>query len=201
MFIFVIRESGNGDDKIQDYENVPSIFCPQTAPDHAQLECGVELGGIIGLILIDEDQSTPSLVDLQTRSFWTTKIAATPNVWWVVKDTRGTYPGGTPIEEEGYGKTPTLRTGADHEANLENRGVLSNRTFWAIVNQTNKWNAIFVTNGNIGHYIEDASVFAKMVIDQNIKSSERMQINMKWSDDLSNPVVFDATPMIDLITS
>ena len=174
-----------------------SIFCPQTASDHIQLECGVELGGIIALILIDEDQDTPSLIDLQTLSFWVTKLGVTPNVWWRVKDTRGTYAGGTPIEEEGYGKTPTLRTGADHEANLENRGVLSNRTFWAIVNQTNKWNAIFVTNGSIGHYVEDVSVYAKMVIDQSIKSGERMQINMKWCDDLSNPVVFDATPMVN----
>ncbi len=179
---------------------MPSIFCPQTAPDHVQLECGVELGGIVGLILIDEDQDTYSFIDLSTRSFWTTKLNTTPNVWYAVKDTRGTYAGGTPIEEEGYGKTPTLRTGADHEANLENRGVLSNRNFWATINQSNKWDVIFVTNGNIGHYAKDVSVYAKMVIDQSIKSGERMQINMKWSDDLSNPVVFDATPMVDLFT-
>jgi hypothetical protein len=179
---------------------VASIFCPQTAPDHVQLECGVELGGIIAAIYIDEDID-PTLTDLSTRSYWVTKLAATPTQWWVVKDTRGTYPGGTPVEEEGYGKTPTLRTGADHEMNLEVRGVLSNRTFWAIVNQTAKWNVIFITNGNVGHYVQDVSVYAKQVIDQNIKTSERMQVNHKWSDDLSNPVVFDATPMLDLFTN
>lgn len=177
-----------------------SIFCPQTAPDFVQLECGVELAGIIAIIYIDDDQATPTLTDLSTRSFWTQKLAATPNVWWPVKETRGSYPGGTPVEEEGYGKTPTLRTGADHEFNAEVRGILSNRNFFAIVNQTNKWNVIFVTNGNIGHYIEDVSVFAKMVADQGIKTGERWSINHKWSDDLSNPVVFDASPMVDLFT-
>lgn len=177
-----------------------SIFCPPSAPDHVLLDCGVELGGVIGIIYIDEDQPTPSLTDLSTRSFWVTKLNTTPNVWYPVKETRGTYPGGTPVEEEGYGKTPTLRTGADHELNAEGRGVLANRNFWAIINQTQKWNMIFITNGNLGHYVEDVSVYAKQVIDQNIKTSERMQINHKWSDDLSNPVVFDASPMIDLFT-
>lgn len=177
-----------------------SIFCPQTAPEHVQLECGVELAGLVAIIYIDDDQATPSLTDLSTRSFWLNRINATPNVWWVVKDTRGTYPGGTPVEEEGYGKTPILRTGADHEFNAEVRGVLNNRTFWAIINQTAKWNAIFITNGNIGHYVEDVSAYAKFVVDQNIKTSERVSINHKWSDDLSNPVVFDASPMIDLFT-
>lgn len=177
-----------------------SIFCPQTAPEHAQLDCGVELGGVIALVIIDKDQS-PTLTDLSTRSYWTTKLAATPNVWWVVKDTRGTYPGGTPVEEEGYGKTPTLRTGADHEANLEVRGVLNNHTFWAIINQTDKWNVILITNGNLGHYATDVSIYAKQMIDQNIKTSERQQVNLKWSDDLSNPIVFDASPMLDLYTN
>ncbi len=177
-----------------------SIFCPQTAPDHVQLECGIELGGIIAAVYIDRDQA-PNITDLSTASYWNTKIAATPNVWWVVKDTRGTYPGGTPVEEEGYGRTPTLRTGADHEMNLEVRGILNNRNFWAIINQTSKWNVIFITNGLTGHYVEDVSVYAKQMIDQNIKSSSRMQVNHKWSDDLSNPVVFDASPMVALYTN
>jgi hypothetical protein len=165
-----------------------------------QLECGVELGGVIAVIYIDDDQPTPSLTDLSTRSFWTQKLAATPNVWLPVKDTRGSYPGGNPVEEDGYGKTPTIRTGADHEMTLEVRGILNNRNFWAVVNQTDKWNMIFITNGNIGHYIEKVSVFAKMVADQSIKSGERWSVSHKWSDDLSNPVVFDASPMVDLYT-
>lgn len=179
---------------------MPSIFCSTTAPDHVQLECGVELGGIIAVIYIDDDQPSYSKTDLETRSFWLSKITATPNIWWVVKETRGSYAGGTPVEEEGFGKVATLRTGADHEFNTEVRGVLQNRSFFAALNQTNKWNAIFITNGNIGHYVEDVSVYAKQVVDQGIKTGERMSVNHKWTDDLSNPLVFDASAMLDLYT-
>lgn len=152
------------------------------------------------MIYIDRDQ-TPTLTDLSTLSYWNTKLAQTPNVWWRVQDTRGTFPGGTPIEEEGYGRVPTLRTGADYTLDIEARGVLNNRSFWAIINQTAKWNVIFVTNGNIGHYVEDVSVFATPVIDQNIKSSERWKVNHKWSDDMSGPVIFDTTAMVNLINN
>jgi hypothetical protein len=173
---------------------VASQFCDVTVADFVQFECGTELGGIVAMALIDADQS-PSKIDLQTLSFWNTKLAASPQKYWVIKDTRGTYPGGTPIEEEGYGKTPTVRTGADHEGTIEVRGVEDNRNFWASVNQTAKWNVVFITNGELGLYVEDVSVYAKIVIDQSIKSSVRWMVSLKWSDDMSNPLTFDASPL------
>lgn len=173
---------------------MPSVFCEQNLPDWVQKECGTELGGIIAFALIDKDQA-PSKTDLETLSFWNTKVNASPAFYHIIKDTRGSYPGGTPVEEEGYGKTPTIRTGADHEANLEVRGVLLNRSFAAVANQTDKWNVAFVTNGEIGIYIEDVSVYAKLIVDQNIKSTTRWGFNFKWSDDLSNPLIFDASPL------
>jgi hypothetical protein len=176
-----------------------SHFCDVSVPDFVQLECGTELGGIVAIALIDANQS-PSKIDLQTKSFWQSKLAASPQKYWVIKDTRGQYPGGTPVEEEGYGKTPTVRTGADHEATLEVRGVEDNRSFWATVNQTAKWNVVFITNGDLGFYIENASVFAKMVIDQSIKSSIRMSVSVKWSDDMSNPLPFEAEPLSTIFT-
>ncbi len=176
-----------------------SQFCDVSVPDFVQLECGTELGGIVAIALIDADQS-PSKIDLQTLSFWQTKLSASPQKYWVVKDTRGTYPGGTPVEEEGYGKTPTVRTGADHESTVEVRGVEDNRSFWATVNQTAKWNVVFITNGDLGLYIEDASVYAKVVIDQSIKSSIRMSVSIKWSDDMSNPLTFEAAPLSSIFS-
>lgn len=177
-----------------------SVFCTQTVPDFVQLECGTELGGIIAFALIEKDVD-PSLTDLQTKSWWTQRTAASPQTVWIIKETRGSYAGGTPVEEEGYGRTPTIRTGADHEANAEVRGILNNRSFWAVINQTDKWNVAFFTNGFIGHFVRDVSVYAKQVIDQNIKSSSRQGVNFKWSDDLSNPVVFDASPLESILTN
>lgn len=179
---------------------MPTVFCDVVVPDFAQLECGSELGGIVALVLIDKDE-TPSEIDLRTKSYWVTKLNTSPTKWWMVKDTRGSYPGGTPVEEEGYGKTPTLRTGADHEANLEVRGVLNNRNFWASVNQTDKWNVIIITNGDIGFYVTDVNIYGKPVVDQSIKSTTRYAVNLKWSDDLSNPFTFDTTAMASLYTN
>ena len=177
-----------------------SVFCSQTLPDFVQRECGTELGGIIAFALIDRDLA-PSLTDLSTLSYWTQKIAASPQKIWPVTDTRGSYPGGTPVEEEGYGKVVSIRTGADHEANIEVRGIESNRSFSAVVNQTDKWNVAFITNGGLGLYVEDVAVFMKVVIDQNIKSTVRWGVNFKWADDMSNPVVFDATPMSSIFNN
>lgn len=176
-----------------------SIFCNVTVPDYIQELCGSELGGIVAMALIDSAE-TPSKIDLQTLSFWKTKVAASPNKYWVIKDTRGSYGGGTPVEEEGYGKVPTLRTGADHEAKVEVRGVEDNRSFWASVNQTAKWHVVLITNGELGLYARDVSVFAKIVVDQSIKSSIRWEVSLKWSDDMSNPLTFDASAL-DVIFS
>lgn len=171
-----------------------SIFCDIDVPDYIQELCGSELGGIVAIALIDADQS-PGKIDLQTLSFWNTKLSASPQKYFVVKDTRGSYPGGTPVEEEGFGKVPTLRTGADHEGTVEVRGVEENRAFWASVNQTAKWNVVFITNGELGLYAEDVSVYAKIVIDQSIKTSIRWNVSFKWSDDMSNPLTFDASAL------
>jgi hypothetical protein len=179
---------------------MPSVFCSQTLPDFVQRECGIELGGIPAFALIDRDQS-PSETDLYTLSWWQQKIAASPQKVWPVTDTRGSYAGGTPTEEEGYGKVPTIRTGADHEANAEVRGVLGNRNFSAIVNQTAKWNVAFITNGEIGLYVEDVSVYMKLIVDQGIKSTARWGVNFKWSDDLSNPLVFDASALDSIFSN
>jgi hypothetical protein len=177
-----------------------SVFCQRDLPDFVQKECGTELGGIIAIALIDRDQN-PSKIDLQTLSFWVTKTSASPQKYWVITDTRGSYPGGTPTEEEGYGKVSTIRTGADHEANIEVRGIDSNRDFWAIVNQTDKWNVVFITNGEQGLYFEDVSVYAKIVVDQNIKTTVRWSVNFKWSDDMSNPLIFDASPLDSIFSN
>lgn len=172
-----------------------SVFCNVQHPEFVQLDCGTELGGIVAIALINADEA-PTLANLREASFWTSKINASPQKYFVITDTRGSYPGGTPVEEEGYGRTPTLRTGADHEATVEVRGVLANRGFMAGVNQTATWHAVLVTNDGIGHYLEDASIYAKMMIDQSIKSTERWSMSIKWSDDLSNPEVFVAPSAI-----
>jgi hypothetical protein len=171
------------------------LFCGINVPDFVQLECGTELGGIVAVAIIDGDEA-PTLEQLRETSFWTAKLAASPQKYRVIKETRGTYPGGTPVEEEGYGIVPTLRTGADHEVTFEVRGVYDNRNFWAGVNQTSKWGFVWVTRSGDGRYVSGASIYAKIMDDQSIKSTSRWSVSAKWSDDLSNPEVFHAPTSI-----
>lgn len=166
-------------------------FCGVSVPDFQQLECGSELGGFPAFALIDGDEA-PTLEQLREKSFWTAKLAASPQKYRVIKDSRGSYPGGTPVEEEGYGIASVIRTGADHEATLEVRGIEGNRNFWAGVNQTASWNLVLVTRSKKAIYIEGASVYAKLIVDQSIKSTLRWNVSIKWSDDLSNPQEFTA---------
>lgn len=166
-------------------------FCGVSVPDFQQLECGSEPGGIVAMALIDSDEA-PTLEQLRERSFWQAKLAATPQKYRLIQDTRGSYPGGTPTEEDGYGIVPTIRTGADHEATVEVRGIDENRNFWAGVNQTAKWNAVLVTRSLKAFYVEGASIYSKLMIDQSIKSTLRWNVSIKWSDDLSNPPEFTA---------
>lgn len=167
------------------------IFCYEDVPDYIQFDCGLELGGIVGIGLINGDE-TPDTADLEDPAQWETWVGEDPQLYFPIQDTRGSYPGGTPVEEEGFGTVPTLRTGADHEATVEVRGVEDNRAFWAGVNRRSKWHALLVTKSGLMLYLRDASVYAKVIIDQSIKSQIRWNVSIKWTDDLSNPEVLTA---------
>lgn len=172
-----------------------SAFCNVEVPDFIPLDCGTELAGFPWMAIIDSDQS-PTIEQLREPSFWTGKLAASPTKYRLISDARGSYPGGTPVEEEGFGTVPILRTGADHEIQWEVRGILQNRNFFAGINQTQKWSIVAVTRGLIGLYIQNASIYGTPEIQQSIKTTARWKISTKWSDDLSNPVVFSAPPTI-----
>jgi hypothetical protein len=166
-------------------------FCSTTSADYVQFECGSELGGIVGLGIIGSSQN-PSDANLEDPDYWNNVINDSPQYFFNIKDTRGSYPGGTPIEEEGFGLVPTQRTGADHEAIIEVQGVDANRNFWAMVNQTTKWHAVLVSASGVMLYLRDASIYAKIMVDQSIKSRIRWNVSVKWSDNLSNPSVLSA---------
>src|SRR6188768_1290263 len=103
-------------------------ICEVEVDDFVPLDCGLELGGIVGLGLIHSNES-PTTAELEDPAFWEAAFDDSPQRYWNIPDTRGSYPGGTPTEEEGYGKNSTRRTGADHEATVETEGIRANRDF------------------------------------------------------------------------
>jgi hypothetical protein len=174
---------------------MPSVFCDVNVPEFVQNNCGIEQAGIIALGLIKGSEE-PTLANLREASFWTSKLSASPQLYFVINDTKGSYTGGTPVEQPGYGRRSVLRTGADHEANVSVLGVEDNYQFMGAVNQNLDWKVVFVTNSGIAFYAIDVSIYAKPVIEEDIKVPLRWDFNFKWSDDLSNPQQFTAPATI-----
>lgn len=174
------------------------IYCDQETPDYVQFECGSELGGIVGVGLIAPDQS-PSEVNLEDEAWWTNGVSSSPQIAWIIKDTRGTLAAGTPTEEEGFGLVPTQRTGDDRELTFEVQGVADNRDFWASVNKRTNWKLVYITASGTGFYVENVSLYGSEMIEQSIKTRMRWSVSAKWSTDMTPALPFEAPE--DLFTS
>lgn len=184
------------------------LFCDEDQPDYVQLECGSELGGIIaiGLIAPGEvvgENDTEKVINLEEETFWSGGIGSSPQTMWVIKDTRGNLPAGTPTEEEGFGLIPTERTGDDRELTFEALGIMNNRDFVAATNKKRGWGLVYVTAGkdtSTGGYeaffVENVSVYMSDLIEQSIKTRKRWAGSAKWSTDMTPGLPFIAPASI-----
>ena len=164
-----------------------TTFCDSDVPDYVQRECGTDFAGIVGFALIDVDQD-PNQATLESSVTWGD---TSPQLYYVIKNTRGEYNGGSPTEEEGFGTESTRVTGADHTATIEVEGLLENRDFWEGVNRR-KWKVALVTAGGLMYYIsKPVSVYAKINNQRSTKGMAFWSIDLKWQD-FSNPEVFTA---------
>lgn len=163
------------------------VFCDIDIPDYVQKECGIERAGVVAIALIDTDQN-PTDANLESATYWTTVLAASPPTHHKILQTRGEYAGGQPTEEDGFGRESTQVTGADHEATIEVEGLIDNRDFWEGVNRK-KWKVALVTNGDLLYFIETpATVYAKINNPRNIKTGAFWMLSIKWQS-YDNPRV------------
>jgi hypothetical protein len=118
-------------------------------------------------------------------------LAVSPEASFIVTKTRGEYPGGTPTEEDGFGRESTQITGALHEATIEFEGIDENREFVEGINRR-KFKVAFVTNGNKVIFV-DAPVtsYFKLNIPRGITTAAFYMGTLKWQE-YSNPIVADA---------
>jgi hypothetical protein len=182
------------------------IFCADDQPNHTQLECGSESGGIVALafILPTVDVDIESLETyLEDPDWWTARLNDdSPVSAFIVLDTRGEKPAGTPTEEEGFGLVTTERTGSDHELTFDSLGVMDNRNFWAAVNRRRNWKMVYLTAGRNGDgnyqafYVTNVSVFADEVIQRSTKSRKFYSGSAKWSTAMTPAVPFYAPASI-----
>jgi hypothetical protein len=184
------------------------LFCSEDQPDYVQFECGSELGGVIAIGLIkpgtdvgaDDDAK---IANLEDETWWSNGIGASPQTQWVLLDTRGSLPAGTPTEEEGFGLIPTERTGDDRELTFEALGVMDNRDFVAATNRRRGWGFVYVTAGKDSttgdyeaFYVENVSVYMSDMIEQSIKTRKRWSGSAKWSTDMTPGLPFLAPASI-----
>lgn len=168
-----------------------NIFCEQNQSDYVQMDCGIDQAGIVAVGFIDTTVTTPTKVNLESEGWYTNLLAQSPPQLYVATKTRGEYPGGTPTEEDGFGKESTQVTGAAHEATIEFEGIDDNRLFVEGIN-SKKWKMVFITNGGKGIYI-DAPVtpYGKLNVPRGITTAAFWMMTLKWQS-FENPVVFDA---------
>jgi hypothetical protein len=187
------------------FNRMADIFCQDDQPNHVQLECGTESGGIVALGLIRP--TVPVDIEsletyLEDPDWWTDLLNASPEEAFIVLNTRGDKPMGTPTEEEGYGLVNTERTGSDHELTFDSLGVMANRNFWAAVNRRRNWKLVYLTAGRDSEgnfeafYVTNVSVFADEVIERSTKSRKHYSGSAKWSTALTPAVPFYAPASI-----
>ena len=166
------------------------IFCDSEVSPYTQIDCGIDQAGIVAAAFLDESTETPTVNDLETEAWWTALLDASPVSSFVVTKTRGEYAGGTPTEEDGFGKESTQITGANHEATLEFEGIEQNREFVEGINRR-KFKVALVTNGGKVIFI-DAPVtsYFKLNIPRGITTAAFWQGTLKWQE-YSNPIVAD----------
>lgn len=172
-----------------------NIFCEQNQSEYVQMDCGIDQAGIVAVGFIDPTVSTPTKVNLESVGWWTNLLNQSPPQLFVATKTRGEYLGGTPTEEEGFGKESTQVTGANHETTIEYEGIDENRLFTEGVN-SKKWKVALITNGGKGIYVDaPATPYGKLQVPKGITTSAFWQMVIKWQD-FANPVVFDAPDTI-----
>jgi hypothetical protein len=167
-----------------------TTFCDSDVPDYVTRECGTDFAGIVAIGLIAEDED-PTDENLETPSYWTNGVDASPQAIYVIQKTRGEYASATPTEEEGFGLESTRVTGAEHTATIEVEGLAENRAFWEGANRR-RWKVVLVTAGELMYYIDvPVSVYARINNQRSIRGMAFWTVDLKWSN-YSNPKVLDA---------
>lgn len=166
------------------------VFCvDDEIAEYVAKQCGIDRAGIIAFALLDPSLN-PTNENLSDDAWWTGTVLTSPPQGYVIKPARGEYNGGTPTEEEGFGRASTIVTGAEHALDIESQGMKENRDFYEFVNRR-KWKLAFVTNGDLLYFVNTpVTVYATPTNPRDPKSSAFWKVNGKWQD-FSNPVIVD----------
>ena len=169
------------------------LYCGVEVPDYVAQDCGSEQGGIVAVAFVDSSVDLDSSPEnFEDASTWQALIDSSPRLAHIIKNTRGEYAGGSPVEQEGFGTETTRVTGADHEITFEVEWLKDNVTFWNNLNKRKNYKFAFKTASDQLHFVnKPVTVYAKQNVPRDIKAAAFWQVSVKWQD-IDNPKIYDA---------
>lgn len=162
-------------------------FCDVDVQDFVPV-CGFDFAGLVGIGFIHYYEN-PTNEQLESSSFWQAVLDDTPHRYFALKNIRGEYNGGEPIEEDDLvGKRVT---GANHVASFDSTGLLENWQFWDEIRK-NMWKIVLINAGGTMFYVnKPCSVYPKITNPKSVTAQAFFNTEVKWHS-LANPVVLEA---------
>lgn len=162
----------------------------QELPDYIQELCGGQTGGMPFVAFLKSDVAVDFdnlSATVENPTWWLSNISGSPSSAFVALNTRGSKAKGTPTEQPGFGFNDVVRSGDSRTAEFEALGAVENEDFWSGVNRKTSMTFIYgtTTKNADGDYIaylaKNVSIYADVVIDQDIKSLLRIGGDAKWA--------------------
>jgi hypothetical protein len=167
------------------HRQLADIFCDSSMEDFQTKACGIDFAGVIALGLIDPDLVYTE-ADLLSSTWWTAALAASPQQVFMIFNTRGEIPKGTPTTAEGFGRQDLQVTGASRTAVIEYENMIDNYAATEGANRR-KWNVVLFTNADIMYHVnEPITFFGTPVVGRDKKAGQFYSADLTW-DNFSNP--------------
>jgi hypothetical protein len=104
------------------------------------------------------------------------------NLAIVIPSVRGTYDGGSAIEQTGYGRQTTFRAGANHEVQYMHPWVCENVAFYnSLMRVANNYEFWFMTGSKLHKGGDGIYVNAQMPITDDVSSLIEFNVTVRWS--------------------
>jgi len=104
------------------------------------------------------------------------------NLAIVIPSVRGTYDGGSPIEQVGYGRQTNFRAGANHEVQYMHPWQCENVAFYnSFMRLSRDYEFWFVTESKLHKGGDNLYVNAQMPITEDVSSVVEFNVTVRWS--------------------
>ena len=131
----------------------------------------------------------PTNEQIEDPSYWLDKINESSPKYYAIRNTRGEYNGGQPIEEEDLIGTRVVD--ADHALNFDSTAIIENWKYWNYV-QNHLWKLCIINSSGLLFYIDKpVSIYTKLNNQKSTKQQAFYQSEMKWAD-FSNPIILNS---------